>query len=735
MTYEIQYARLATTEKLPDRFLNTQVKESTDLSKSSMGQIFSLIEILTPWFPTAQIGQTIINTFIQNYYTGGSTSDLANFEASLKKVNESLAQITQNGETDWIGNLNGILGVVVENKLHLAQTGKSEAYIFREGKVNHLTYGLAQNGAEPHPLKTFSNITSGELKSLDKILIANPELYKHLTIESLRQIVTLNNPNEVILQIAKILKKKKVNTVNVLIISLLNAEEIAKQEVMPEEETTIYLDRPLESIWAQVTRVWQQIFFPILKFIGKSGQKAGDKSIAFTKNYLTKLKERKTAQEPIKKRDLFEKEFLEANREEGLLKDEEIQYSPELKVHYYEEQKKLKENKFIPFIKSVNVQTKKIFNFIISLAKNRRTRPYFFVGIAIIILIILGLFINSQRHKSGSQFNLTESQQTLREAEEAEKNAKIAILSNDQEKAKLLFTEAIEKAQKIIDFPIVGANAKEILARVYLELDKLTATTRFGSLSPILSTGDDIKSLFIIGGQAYLVTKSDIYRGLLSGGKPEKLISIPKNGGDFQCGFLMNKNIYLYTSSQKVYGFQAENQKIDLVKLENGSWETANACASYIGNLYLLDGIIGQIYKHASSQDIFSKGEPYINTASIDIKNSNSLAIDGYLYVLRNNGDVLKFQRGRLQDFDLKDIPTPWSKIEKPIKIFTDENTPSIYILDGGQKRILEFDKDGHFIHQYALPDSFQDLKDFVVSVKSKKIWVVNKGELYEINI
>ena len=254
MEYEIQYARLATTEKLPDRFLNAQVKSSSDLAKSSMGKVISLIEILTPWFPTAQIGQTIINIFFQKYYEGGSTSDLVNFEEALKKVNESLAQITQNGETDWIGNLNGILGVIVENKLHIAQTGKAEAYIFRDGKVNHLTFGLAQNGAEPHPLKTFSNITSGELKSLDKILIGNPELYQHLSIENIRQIITLNTPDEAILQIARILKKKRVNTVNVLIINLLSIEELAKQPVEDEEET-VYLDRPLESIWAGAARV------------------------------------------------------------------------------------------------------------------------------------------------------------------------------------------------------------------------------------------------------------------------------------------------------------------------------------------------------------------------------------------------------------------------------------------------------------------------------------------------
>ena len=334
MEYEIQFSRLATTEKLSDRFLNAQIKNSTDLSKSSMGQVFWVIEILTPWFPTAQIGQTIINTFTQSYYDGGSTSDLVNFEEALKKVNETLAQITQNGETDWIGNLNGILGILVENKMHIAQAGKCEAYIFRDGKINHLTYGLATNNVEAHPLKTFSNITSGELKSHDKVLLSSPDIYKHLSIDSLQQIISMNTPNEAVLQTAKILKKKKVSAVNALVMNLLDMDEMAKQP--PSENSTVYLDRPLESFWAGGKRLWHQLIFPILTIVGKSGKKASEKSLNFTKNYIKTLQEKKknTIPAPPKKKDLFEKEFIDNNPSEDLLKDEEIQYSPELEVHY-----------------------------------------------------------------------------------------------------------------------------------------------------------------------------------------------------------------------------------------------------------------------------------------------------------------------------------------------------------------------------------------------------------------
>lgn len=700
-----------------------------------MGQVFWVIEILTPWFPTAQIGQTIINTFTQSYYSGGSTSDLANFEGALKKVNETLAQITQNGETDWIGNLNGILGVLVENKMHIAQTGKCEAYIFRDGKINHLTYGLASNNIEAHPLKTFSNITSGELKSHDKVLLSSPDIYKHLSIDSLQQIISMNTPNEAVLQTAKILKKKKSSTVNALIMNLLDMEELAKQP--PTENNTVYLDRPLESVWAGGKRFWNQLLFPILKVVGKSSKKASEKSLSFTKNYLKTLQERKktAAAAPPKKKDLFEKEFIDNNPSEDLLKDEEIQYSPELEVHYYNQKKKMDEqSKLSKFFAFLGQKLSKLIQFIITTATNKKTRPYFFILIAIILLIIIGLIINSKRNNGQGSLNLANSQAVLRDAENLQKDAKTAALSNDNEKAKLLYAQAVEKFRSIQDLPLVGQNAKDDLSTAYIELDKLTATTRFSKLDPLFSIDNPIKNVFITNGQAYLVTQDTIYKALLSGGKPEKATGAPRNNGDIQFGTLMGKDIFLYTSAQKIYDFVTSTDAIDLA-LGPSSWETANASSNFAGNIYLLDGIIGQIYKHPSSSGSFAQGEAYVNNSSIDLKGAISITVDGDIFVLRSNGETLKFKKGKLQDFSLQDIPSPSSKIDKPLKIYTDADTPSIYVLDGGQKRILEFDKDGQFIHQYALPDSFNSISDFFVSYKSKKIWIADGKDLYEISI
>lgn len=734
MEYELQFARLATTEKLPDRFLNTQLKANADLTKVSMGEVLMMIEILTPWFPTAQIGQNIITSFYQSYYDAGSTSDIANFEEALKKVNTTLAQVTQNGETDWIGNLNAVLGVVIENKIHIAQTGKAEVYIFREGKTNHLTEGLV-NQSEAHPLKTFSNITSGELKNHDKVLIANPELYAHLDLENLRQLITMNNPNDAITQIAKLLKKKKVNTVNILILNLISTEELAKQPISNEKET-VYLDKPLESMWAGVTRTWKNFIYPFVKFIGAKSKDASVKSYTFTKNYMATLKEKRKTNQPVRKRDLFQKEFIENEKpKDSLLNDEEIKYSPELEVHQYKESLSKKDNKFANFLARIGGFLMRAYHGLIVTFQNPKKRPYLYIILAIIIILITVWVINSRHKNTNVGFNLNQAQETLREAEINQKEAKTAQLANDNEKAKLLYWKAIESSKTIMDFPVVGGNAKDIYSNSYVELDKLTNTTRFDSLNKLVTLDDTIKSLYVVSGQIFSLSGNTIFRNLASGGTPEKVTTIAKNSGDYQFGTISGSNIYLYTSAQKLYDFNTETASLEPAKLDGGSWETANSMTAYGSNLYLLDGIIGQIYKHSSKTDAFLAGEAYINSGSIDLKQSNSITIDGDVYVLRETGEVLKFSKGKLLDFSLKDIPIPFSKITKPLKIYTDSDTDSLYILDGDPGRILEFDKDGGYRHQYALPENIGTISDFSVSVKAKKIWLSADKNVYEIGI
>jgi len=746
MNYEIQFARVTNFGKLQDRFLTCQHLKSADLSKSSMGDIFVLMEILSPWFPTAQIGQMIINNFTKFYYQGGSTSDLLNFEEALKKVNESLAEVTQNGETDWIGNLNGILSVIIDNNLHLAVTGRMEGCIFRDGKLNHLTEDT-QGGGEVHPLKTFSNVISGELKAHDKILIANKDLFDQLPIESIRQIITLNNPSMAASQITKLLRKARVKNVNLIIIDLYLKDEISTETISPNPEEVFYLDKSSESVLNRLAPVWN-ILIPISKAIGTMFIKAfkGIGGLIKRKSVTLKEKDKLNAEalpaETLETQDKFHKEFLSnQDRDNSLLKDEEINYSPDY-VHYYNMQKEKAKSQ--PFLSNVEVIIRSIslkiwqilrsfFDWIWDIARDKNRRKYLYIGLAVILIVIIGLVI-SLRERSSKVGNL-EAQKILDEAISLEKQGESLISAGSDSEAKDKLSSAIEKALTIKNSPFMAKNAEEVMANAYKNLDKLTATTRYSDLTSLASLQEQTKGLVVISGDVFLYTDESIYKGSLLGGSPSKVASIPKGKGNFITAARADKIIYLYTSNQYMFEFNTVTSKLDQAKISESKWETANAISNYVGSMYLLDGVLGQIYKHTSSQDSFSVGSSYISPANINLKQAISMAIDGSVYVLKSNGQALKIQKSKLQDFSLKDTPSPWDKITEPVKIYTDSDTPSIYILDNGQKRILEYDKEGHFVHQYAFDNSLDKITDFSLSSKARKIWILVGGNIYEINI
>ena len=189
------------------------------------------------------------------------------------------------------------------------------------------------------------------------------------------------------------------------------------------------------------------------------------------------------------------------SRDDHLLKDEEINYSPELYVHYYQEKKALKENKsgkkFITIFKSIFSFLKNSFTWFLGLYTNKDKRKFFYIIVAAILIIIIGLVIGFKGKGKSSLGNL-DSQKILDQAIAAQKDGKNALSLGDSEKAKQNFINAISKAETIKTNSLVSKDSQAVIVISYQELDKLTSTTRFSALEPIITVSDNIKNLYFM---------------------------------------------------------------------------------------------------------------------------------------------------------------------------------------------------------------------------------------------
>ena len=150
---------------------------------------------------------------------------------------------------------------------------------------------------------------------------------------------------------------------------------------------------------------------------------------------------------------------------------------------------------------------------------------------------------------------------------------------------------------------------------------------------------------------------------------------------------------------------------------DNQQWGRVVAGGGYAGNLYLLDAGKSQIHKYLPT----ATGYPgpaidYLQT-TVDLSTGVDMAIDGHVYVLLAGGEVVKFLRGEKQPFPMTGLDVP---LKNPRAIFCTEAVESVYVVDAGEQRIVQFSKDGVFQRQFRYggreePGLFKDLRDVSV--------------------
>ncbi len=150
--------------------------------------------------------------------------------------------------------------------------------------------------------------------------------------------------------------------------------------------------------------------------------------------------------------------------------------------------------------------------------------------------------------------------------------------------------------------------------------------------------------------------------------------------------------------------------------------------AIYNNRIYLLDKQNNQIHRYNIGQDSLTGYQAWLQEKA-DLADAVSISIDGYIYVLKNNGQLLKYLRGQEQDFELG-IVEPI--LEQPDKLIVSPELKYIYILESINQRLVIFDKTGKFLSQYQR-DQFTDLIDFTVNEAEKKIYFLNGTSIYEV--
>jgi hypothetical protein len=167
-------------------------------------------------------------------------------------------------------------------------------------------------------------------------------------------------------------------------------------------------------------------------------------------------------------------------------------------------------------------------------------------------------------------------------------------------------------------------------------------------------------------------------------------------------------------------------------------WTDLRAIDSFGGNIYLLDAKKAQILRYTPTATGYTaEGAPYFPAnAQPVLSKAVDMAIDGDIWVLNDNGTVMRFRAGVPVPFELAPLPTP---LKNPVAIYTRTGVDSLYVADAGNQRIIEYDKTGKYVRQFKpyaeKGDVFQNLKDFTVNETKGKLYFVNADAAYMANV
>ncbi|MCX6809319.1 MAG: hypothetical protein NTZ65_01010 [Candidatus Berkelbacteria bacterium] len=719
----INYTRLTTSDRLSDRFLTCQAYNPVDPEQAELGTVFSHVEILNPWFPTSQIGQTVINTLIREYYRGKNTSELVNFEEAIKKVNEALAQTAQNGDTDWIGKFSSVLVMQNKGEIHFAQTGQSHAYLYRNGKINHITEGLEQEEA-PHPLKTFSNLTSGTLQVGDKVIIANSAFYEIIHPAELKTIITSFNSTLAAIETAKILQEHNAQEANAIFLEYTTKDELAN--CPPDQKLeAIYIDQQLQGIGTATKKIFKKTFEAIGR-ISKSSASAISKT---SKSHLLPLAKKGWQASRKGSRKAFSTTAELAKKKFNKISEKNHTENIENFDNHQNDKQEKEKNDGLLFAKTFLLRIKnKIRRFLISIGFYSKKKSKMYLSALIIILIVLGisLFFGLRQKSKNDVVKTAQSQMTQITSLEGQ----AAVLTSQKKDSAALseYKNIIELASKLNGTKYQD-EASKASSQAQLKISEITKMTFLEPKSKI-SVSDEQSS--------FALANNDLFQIIQSGKVFEKKSNASNLNLFSDSGKIPSKIISsTYISESNSFALSLENKTVQTINLDNKKISTeevklnyAGMISAFSGNIYLLDPPGNQIWKIAPENSQYKTNAPYIKDQTIDISSTQSMAIDGSIYVLKANGSVEKISRGsKTNEFGVS-LPAD-EKLSDYIQIFTSEKSDYLFLVvkDAGQIRIIELKKNGTFVKQYFLNES-SNFQNTLVNPDTLEFYVKTQKEI-----
>lgn len=149
--------------------------------------IYALIEVLGEVTISNQIAELITGQLDHLFPIPGSEQATLSFEEAVSHINKALA------DRQARPDINAVLIMIKDSNISVVHTGKAEAHMNRGRSFIKITETIPQQVTGKRQA-AFSEVADGQLKSGDKLLLATPGFFHHISIDQIKNSIMDNAP-------------------------------------------------------------------------------------------------------------------------------------------------------------------------------------------------------------------------------------------------------------------------------------------------------------------------------------------------------------------------------------------------------------------------------------------------------------------------------------------------------------------------------------------------------------
>ena len=745
-----------------------------DAAKENLaGKIFVLAEIGGKKNEGKKIFDFLVKSLSDNYYNDEKILfrekieglKLENiFEAAVAKTNKSLTEFLDNEKIRINPETTSLtLGLVYQNKLHFAGFGRNRALLIYRRAEKYELINVEANAAETLDVSAqdeastaqapqlFSSLISGEIPAASYFMFTSEALPEYLSGQEMINIITKLPPMTAAEQIKNVLAKINTyvpflgiiikNTVGLPLNEIREEQEYASSSAQGSISSLNYTEQKTEEMLAPAGLInFSNFFKKSKKFLSTrlaafrlpKFDLASSLKSSSTSKYQEELQESRKISSSQAEKSIPGQELSGVGQVRSLQTARQDSFLIKEKIFF-----KKKSGWIFMGLKKLGDWLAGAFNprFWLKAAKNiipwlkslSRQRLLLFsaLGALIIVLVLNMAWGARQSRRQAAEEYLNNLISSLEDKEDA---IDFYLLYNDEAGAMRTLIEA----QAILDaWPQDSKEQKAAYENVAEKLkanaEKVQKIERVHEAELIAELNDLEANNLVLAGDRLYAGGQDKIREIPLNNDPASTITLSGNPAISQ-PFFSDGNIIYYWNKDQVLAFNRQNGTNNAINFTVGAEPPAiTGFKFYSRYFYTLSPEEGQIHRYNYSGNAIGAKTDWL-TESRDLSAARDLYVDGNIYILNKDGQVLKFYLNKEADFNSAPLSPLMSEANE---IIVANNY--IYVFEGASRRLALLNKeDGRLVKQYII-DGLEETLDFAPHETEKNIYFLSQNKVYRI--